>query len=165
MYRNLPINIKKRYLYILHQCLQKLNNDDKILIQKNGNLDVSKLFLNPNFNIFICYLDDLITRQKLNSKNANLLFLFLDEINYDYNTNNKFYKFFKNNNHRLITNPLFLKYFLLKEINLKITNKPSTKDHNNLNKALKLIDIYLPKFLKSSVNSQNRYINLQNDLG
>lgn len=165
MYPKLPENIIKRYIYITHQCLKSLNDKDKKLIQKNGNLDINKLFSNPNFNIFISYFDDLLNRNQLNSNKAKLIFLFLDNIKYEHNKKDPFYIFFKKNQSNLIRYPSFLSNFLLSETN-KIIGCNYICDHQEkLNKALDLISLFLSNCFKKIIIPNCRYVNIENEYG
>jgi hypothetical protein len=165
MYLKLPQNIIKRYIYITHQCLRCLSEPDKDLIQKSGNINIKNLFSNPNFNIFISYIDDLLNRKKLNTNKAKLIFLFLDNIIYEHNKKDPFYIFYKKNNSNLIRYPSFLSNFLLSETNKVISYNYTNEQQEKLNKALNLISSYLPNCFKNKIIPNCRYVNIENEYG
>ncbi len=165
MYSKLPINIKKRYIFIIHQCLINLSSFDKILIKESGNIEISKMFSDPSFNIFISYIENLLNRNQLKSVHARLIFLFLGNSKFDHNRKDKFVLFYNKNKTNLITDPAFLKYFLESEFKNKIFNEKTSVNFEKLNSSLEIIKTTLPIGLNKIIEKNVRYINLHNDYG
>lgn len=165
MYPKLPINITKRYIFIIHQCLVNLNSFEKKIVKESGNIEISKIFSDPSFNIFISYIENLFNHNQLKPCHARLIFLFLGNNKVEQNKKDKFYLFYKQNKTNLITSPVFLKYFLEKDFKYKIFNEKTAINYKKLNSSLDIIKNSLPKGLNKIIQKKARYINLRNDYG
>lgn len=166
MYHNkLSKNITKRYIYILHHCLNCLESDDKKIIKEAGNIEFSDIIKDSNFNIFICFIEELINQKKLQSKHAKLIFLFNKTLHYKFNKKESFYSFYKTNKQQLIFDTKFLEFFLPIDFNKKLKNEDYSRNLNKLNDTLVLIDKLLPNNLKQNLNKKIRYVNINNNYG
>ena len=166
MFHNkLSKNIMKRYIYILHHCLNCLESDDKKIIKEAGNIEFSDIIKDPYFNIFICFIEELINQNKLESKHAKLIFVFTKKIEYKYVKKEPFYSFYKRNKQALIFDAKFLEFFLTKDFKNKLFNEDYSRNYNKLNKALLLIDNILPNNLKQNINNKIKYVNINNSYG
>lgn len=168
MYHNqLSKNIAKRYLYILHRCLTALDIRDKEIIQEKGAIELSDLIKDSNFNIFICFIEELINQKKLKSKQAKLILLFCNEFNFKHKNTEPFLPFYNQNENQLISQTKFLEFFLPDAMSskLKLDGDSYSKVLYKLNTALNLADKNLPDCLKQTINKKTRYVNINNEYG